>query len=107
MFQRFMVRFRSFIIAEAFFQLPFFFVATYGLLFKKQWIRIPLIVYGSHVFTTVFPIMYTFYEADNSDGGLNKVALFGFYSPYLLVPLMLTIYMCLYEKPFERTHKNE
>ena len=92
-------------MAEAFFQLPFFFVAVYGLLHEKQWIRIPLIVYGSHVFTTVFPILYTFYEAENSD--MNKLALFGFYSPYLLVPLMLTIYMSVYEDPFGKsnTHK--
>ena len=81
-------------MAEAFFQLPFFFMAIYGLLYKKEWIRIPLIVYGSHVFTTVFPILYTFYETVDHPR-MNKLALFGFYCPYLLIPLILTVYMCL------------
>mmetsp|Transcript_4742 Transcript_4742/g.8946 ORF Transcript_4742/g.8946 Transcript_4742/m.8946 type:complete len:168 (+) Transcript_4742:1-504(+) len=92
--------FRSFIMGEAFFQFPFFFVATYGLLYRKQWIRIPSIIYGSHVVTTLQPIMYTFYLADNSDGRMNKLALFGFYMPYLMVPLILTLYMSLNPEPF-------
>lgn len=88
-------------MAEAFFQFPFFFVAIYGLLYKKQWIRIPSIVYGSHVVTTLLPIMFTFYHADNSDGHINKLALFGFYMPYLLIPFLLTAYMCLNPDPFK------
>lgn len=59
-----------------------------------------MVVYGSHVFTTVFPILFTFYETDNTQHIMNKWALFGFYSPYLLIPLVLTAYMCLYSEPF-------
>jgi hypothetical protein len=37
---------KSMIICEVFLQLPFFFVATFALAYKKAWIRIPMIVYG-------------------------------------------------------------
>ncbi len=64
-----------------------------------------MIVYGSHVFTTVFPILYTFYENENSSNKMNKFALFIFYLPYLLIPFALTAYMCMHSEPFEEDSK--
>ena len=43
---------KAFIAAELLLQFPFFFAASYSLLFKKNWIRVPGIIYGTHVATT-------------------------------------------------------
>jgi hypothetical protein len=90
---------QSFIWAELLFQLPFFFVATYGLLFKKNWVRIPSIIYGVHVATTVWPII-----ADLIDNKVNsqeeKYVLFSFYAPYFIIPALLAGYMALNPQPF-------
>lgn len=94
--------FKSFIVAELLFQLPFFFVATYGLLFKKNWIRIPSIIYGTHVATTLLPIL-----ADTLTSAVTtqqqKLVLFGFYFPYFLIPALLAGYMAVYPLPFEKS----
>lgn len=97
---------QSFIWCELLLQTPFFFIATYGLLFKKNWIRIPSILYGAHVATTVVPIL--------AETLLNpvitndqKLMLTGFYAPYLLIPLLLALYMSFNSKPFgDKQKKN-
>lgn len=90
---------QSFIWCELLFQMPFFFVATYGLLMQKNWIRIPSILYGAHVATTVIPILAeTLTSAQNTIE--QKVMLTSFYAPYLLVPLLLALYMSFNPKPF-------
>ncbi len=91
--------FKSFIVAELLFQLPFFFVATYGLLYKKNWIRIPSIIYGTHVATTVWPIIADLIMSDVNTVS-EKYVLFGFYFPYFLIPAMLAGYMAAYPYPF-------
>jgi hypothetical protein len=79
---------RSFLFCEAFFQLPFFFMATYALLYRCNWVRIPMIIYGSHVATTVVPILATFiYSEALTD--MERLKLLSFYIPYLLIPLAL------------------
>ena len=90
---------QSFIWAELFAQLPFFFVATYGLLFKRNWIRIPSIIYGAHVATTVWAILAEFYTIQTISAE-EKFALLGFYAPYLVIPLLLTFYMAVTPQPF-------
>ena len=88
-------------MCEALFQLPFFFVAVYALVFRKSWIRAPLIAYGAHVSTTVIPILTEFMESAELD--LNqKLTLFGFYGPFLIVPLTLMIHMCVNDNLFGR-----
>ncbi len=87
------------IIGELFFQMPFFVVALYGLWNKKNWVRIPSIVYGSHVSTTVIPILFEFFTSKLLKME-EKFMLFVFYSPFLFIPLMLTIYMSLHAEPF-------
>jgi hypothetical protein len=95
---------KSFIFAELVFQLPFFFVAIYGLYFKKNWIRIPSIIYGIHVSTTVWPILSSIVFSElNTDS--EKIILFSCYAPYLLIPLLLAIYMTFNEVPFKSKTK--
>lgn len=90
---------QSFIWAELLVQTPFFFAATYGLIFKKNWIRIPSILYGAHVATTVIPILAeTLVSTVNTDQ--EKLMLVGFYAPYFLIPFILAMYMSFVPKPF-------
>lgn len=49
--------FKAIITAELLFQLPFFFVAVYGLWYRRNWLRTPGLLYGAHVCTTLVPIM--------------------------------------------------
>lgn len=96
---------QSFIIAEAIFQLPFFFVFIYALIKKKNWIRIPSIFYGSHTATTVWAILYEFALSKEINNNTKSV-LIGLYYPYFLIPLILAIHMSFTEKPFpEKTKK--
>ena len=90
---------QSFIWCELFLQMPFFFVATYGLLFKKNFIRIPSIFYGVHVATTVVPILAETLLNDVNTFN-EKLMLSGFYLPYLLIPLSLALYMAAVDTPF-------
>ena len=78
------VWFKSFIACEILFQFPFFFIVTYGLLYKQNWIRIPCIFYGSHVATTLIPILSEFL-ANKHLSDIQKFTLFGFYFPYFLI----------------------
>jgi hypothetical protein len=97
---------QSFIWCELLLQTPFFFLATYGLLFKKNWIRIPSILYGTHVATTVVPILAeTLLGNHNTDE--QKLMLTGFYAPYLLIPLALALYMSFNPKPFGDKQKQQ
>lgn len=91
---------KSFIWAEFLFQLPFFFVATYGLLYKCNWLRIPAIIYGTHVATTVWPLITEFIFSE-TNSVIEKAILIAFYAPYFAIPLLLTAYMSLHPVPFE------
>ena len=91
--------FQTFIYMECFFQLPIFFLAIYGLLKKYNWIRIPLIIYGTHVFTTVAPIM-TELATVNTLLAKEKLILLGIYFPYIFIPFLLVVYMVAIPKPF-------
>eukprot|EP01035_Chromulina_nebulosa_P027923 gene27923-36785_t len=97
---------KTFIFLELTFQLPFFFVAVYALYNKLTWIRIPSIVYGIHVATTVCPIL-TSILASESTSVHDKTLLCSFYLPYLLVPLILAIFMILNENPFSKSQSNK
>lgn len=90
---------KSFILAELLFQTPFFFVATYALLFKKNWIRIPSIIYGAHVATTVWAIIAEF-AMSTTISDKEKTVLFGFYAPYFVIPALLMWYMAVTPEPF-------
>ena len=84
------------------FQVPFFFVAAYALLFKKNWIKIPAIIYSSHVVTAVSLILAELYFSSRITFE-QKTVLFSFYLPYLLIPACLLTYMCAYAQPFSKS----
>ena len=79
---------QSFILAEVILQFPLFFYFIWGLI-KKEYhkIKIPGIVYGAHVATTVWAIL-----AETMRSKLNstneKIVLISFYFPYFLIPVL-------------------
>ncbi|XP_033749034.1 sigma intracellular receptor 2-like [Pecten maximus] len=93
--------FKTFVMSELTLQFPFFFVASYAFwkgIQKCQWIRIPLIVYSSHVATTTVAICYHVLMHDFTDAKppgpetfSERWTLFLVYFPYLLVPVMLLL----------------
>jgi len=83
--------FKSFMVSEAFLQLPFFVYAARGLLNDSPKVRLPMIVYGAHVATTTAPLFVELW-LNNHTHGLNfeqQVTLTSFYLPYLLIPLVV------------------
>ena len=86
--------FRAIVYVECCLQLPFFFVALYGWLLRREWLRLPLIFYGAHVATTLIPIYGALVDAFIA--GRLQPPQFHFlaavYFPYLAVPLFLAYY---------------
>ncbi|CAJ0938144.1 unnamed protein product [Ranitomeya imitator] len=108
--------FKSFVYCEAILQLPFFFVAAYAFLKGGcRWIRIPAIVYSSHVATTVFPILAQLLYGDfpktsqvDSPSQQERLTLVSIYSPYLVIPLLILLTMLFsprYSKEEKRKRK--
>lgn len=103
--------YKSFIICEVLFQFPFFFAATYA--FWKgtcRWIRVPAIVYSTHVATTVIPIIahimfYDFSESKNPGPRTTqeRMTLSAIYFPYLLVPILILLTM-LFNGAYQPTY---
>jgi len=91
--------FRSIVACELLFQLPFFFVAVNGFWHGKNSMRLPCLVYGAHVATTLVPILDAFAHASHLTPE-QKAILIGIYFPYLLVPLLLVWVMWMHERPF-------
>lgn len=93
--------FKSFVFCEAILQLPFFPVAAYA--FWKggcKWIRIPAIVYSTHVATTLIPILsyilfHQFPQVPHPGPSTmrERLTLVSVYAPYLLIPLMILLTM--------------
>jgi len=93
--------FRSFVWCEMFLQFPFFFFAVYA--FWKgncRWIRIPAIVYSTHVATTVWPIIFHIMRHDFTGSKPpgpstmeERLKLLAIYAPYFVVPLLLLLTM--------------
>ncbi|KAI8985403.1 hypothetical protein BDB01DRAFT_759333 [Pilobolus umbonatus] len=89
--------FKGLVCCEALLQTPFFFVAIYGLLKNKQWIRLPLIIYGAHVTTTVIPCLTELlFNSSYQLTSLQLPVLLSLYFPYFLIPLLATIHSSLY-----------
>ena len=90
--------FQSFVWAEVALQLPFFLVATYAFALKRNWIRIPAIIYGSFVVASMVPILTVI--ATHQEAGYAPAPLLAFYAPYLLVPGALVAVMAANPRPF-------
>ncbi|XP_032823521.1 sigma intracellular receptor 2 [Petromyzon marinus] len=99
--------FYAFIYSEVFLQLPFFPIATYAF-YKggRRWIRIPAIIYASHVTTSLLPILshvllhdFTVPPGTKGVAGPStmheRLSLVAVYLPYLLIPLLIIATMCL------------
>jgi hypothetical protein len=100
--------FGSIICCELLFQVPFFFIAIHiinshssssPLSQKPQqqdqacrhypgWFKTLCLIYGSHVSTTLVPIVATFWTSTEMST-IQKVMTIAIYSPYLLFPMVL------------------
>eukprot|EP00038_Savillea_parva_P025797 m.49582 g.49582 ORF g.49582 m.49582 type:complete len:170 (-) comp7132_c0_seq1:293-802(-) len=88
--------FASFVACELAFQLPMFFVAIYGLWTQATWLKVPGIIYGTHVCTTVTPILAEVLFATYAPGSgpqtmQERLALVSIYAPYFLLPLAFVV----------------
>ncbi|GIL60429.1 hypothetical protein Vafri_15020, partial [Volvox africanus] len=90
--------FVSLVLCECFLQLPFFFIAAFAFIKRRNWIRIPSIVYGVHVATTMVPILVDILFSPSA--GPKRATLALIYLPYLIVPLLLVVRMLAIAKPF-------
>lgn len=96
-------RFNSMVCCECLLQLPFFFVAAYALLYRKEWIRIPGVVYGAHVATTLVPILAQVWFDPTGHvprGSRELWLLTGVYGIYLVFPLAFMLRCCFKERLF-------
>ncbi|XP_040194366.1 sigma intracellular receptor 2 [Rana temporaria] len=93
--------FMSFVYCEAIVQLPFFPVAAYAFLKGGcRWIRVPAIVYSSHVATTVLAILAHLLFGDfpktkelDSPTQQERLTLVTIYAPYLVIPVLILVTM--------------
>ncbi|CDH61039.1 transmembrane protein 97 [Lichtheimia corymbifera JMRC:FSU:9682] len=83
--------FESFLYCEILLQLPFFFIALYGLWKDAQFVRLPLLVYGTHVATTVIPCLAELFFGSSSLTFDERLTISGFYFPYFIIPLVILI----------------
>eukprot|EP00887_Chlorella_sp_A99_P002386 scaffold10.g2386.t1 len=90
--------FKSLVYTEVFLQLPFFLLGSYAWIARKNWIRIPALIYGSFVASTMVPILAVL--STHRAPGYDPLVVTGFYLPYAVVPSIIVIYMALVERPF-------
>ncbi|CUA72511.1 hypothetical protein RSOLAG22IIIB_04908 [Rhizoctonia solani] len=94
--------FRTFITMEGLFQLPVFFLGLYALKKDSPYTPVLLTLYGSHVTTTVVPVLTTTLATPISANMTNTTPfislnasqltiLMASYIPFLAVPLAMTI----------------
>ncbi|ORX49896.1 hypothetical protein DM01DRAFT_1409346 [Hesseltinella vesiculosa] len=84
--------FISFIYAELVFQFAFFFVACRGLWKDALSIRLGLLVYSSHVATTVWPsLVEVLLNPAHDLTQQERYTLAGFYLPYFVLPLVMLV----------------
>lgn len=86
------VWFRSIIAAEFLLQVPYFCIALYAWLKRKEYvaglsIRTATIAYGAHTATTLLPILATFMTDPSCSS--TKWMLTLIYIPYLIMPLSM------------------
>lgn len=92
--------FLSLVACELALQLPFFFVAAYAFTYQCRWIRIPALIYGIHVATTLVPILGDFISYSPPKWPLAAI-----YVPYFIIPLAIAIRMAVMEDPFPNAPK--
>eukprot|EP00611_Tribonema_gayanum_P014569 TRINITY_DN259_c0_g1_i4.p2 TRINITY_DN259_c0_g1~~TRINITY_DN259_c0_g1_i4.p2 ORF type:complete len:105 (-),score=13.96 TRINITY_DN259_c0_g1_i4:101-415(-) len=98
------VWFKSLIWMEVLLQFPFMFVAIYALVNRRNWIRIPALIYGVQCSTTLVPILGELLSNEKLDQG-EKAKLASMYVPYLVVPMMLAATMARNLTPFGKAKR--
>lgn len=96
--------FRTFIVMEGLFQLPIFFLGIYMLKKNSPYVPVLLVLYGSHVTTTVAPVLTTTLATPaavtnaiekalpfKSLNSAQLLMLMSSYVPFLAIPLLMTI----------------
>jgi len=91
--------FLSLVATELLIQLPFFFVALYAFVARREWIRVPLVAYGGFVTATMVPILSELALAEGLGAG-KRAALLMMYVPYLVVPAVFVVWECRRERLF-------
>ncbi|KAJ2775898.1 Transmembrane protein 97 [Coemansia nantahalensis] len=81
--------FRSFLVCELVFQLPFFFYAVWALWTGCPRRHLPLLVYGAHVSTTMVPILSMLLCGAIDRTCRERALLVAMYMPYLVIPLLI------------------
>jgi hypothetical protein len=92
--------FKALICAELALQLPFFFAASYAFAKRRNWIRIPALIYGVHTATSLLPILAELATSPKVPSDAARVQLLALYLPYLLLPLACAAWMAVSPKPF-------
>ncbi len=92
--------FRALICGELTLQLPFFFFACYAFARRRNWIRIPALIYGVHTATTMLPIFFELAASNKVPTQSARVQLFALYAPYALLPAACAAWMALSPQPF-------
>ncbi|KAI8865382.1 hypothetical protein GQ42DRAFT_166087 [Ramicandelaber brevisporus] len=83
------VWFHSMLVAQLALQLPFCFYAAYAILSDSPCRRVPLLMYGVHVVTTMIPTLSTLVWDSPQLDEYTRSTLIGLYVPYLLIPLSI------------------
>ncbi|KAJ1735140.1 hypothetical protein LPJ61_000703 [Coemansia biformis] len=83
--------FRSMLACELALQLPFFFYAVWALWTGCPRRHLPLLVYGTHVSTTMVPILGTLIRGAIDRTCRERWLLAAMYLPYLLLPLSMAV----------------
>jgi hypothetical protein len=84
---------------EVFLQLPFFFYAVWGLWNKRNEMRIPAIIYCTHVPTTVIPAWADFLQNPAAPPALSaRLQLFALYGIYFVIPCVWLLSLVSSEK---------
>lgn len=92
--------FQGLVYIEVFAQLPFFFLATYAFIYGKNWIRIPALIYGVEVVTSMVCILgHILFDPSIADDKRQMLGLI--YCPYLFLPLLLSYKMAVSAEPFK------
>jgi hypothetical protein len=92
--------FRALVIGELLFQLPFFFVAVYAFAYRRNWVRIPALVYGVHTATTLLPILSEIWHSPKVPSTEARMQLLAMYAPYGILPAACATWMALSPLPF-------
>ncbi|GES89482.1 sigma intracellular receptor 2 [Rhizophagus clarus] len=85
--------FKGFTYIELLFHLPFFFYVSIGLWKDATSIRLPMLIYSSHVTTTTFVCLVEliFNKHEGLTNSQRNLLIF-FYFPYFLIPLKIFVF---------------